>query len=105
MNALDIAAQLNKEMPGIGFLSRAKRIQAFAFMTARADELSKDDLALSMQAIAMLTHMNKDFHRAIVMTAISINRMSLGSLCETGWIMANELAIREGLLPNLFYRT
>ena len=104
MNALDIATQLNKEMPGIGFLSRAKRIQAFAFITARSDELSKDDFALSMEAIAMLSHMNKAFTKAAMMAAININRMSASSLFDTGWIMANELAIREGFPPNSFYR-
>lgn len=104
MNAMDIATQLNKEMPSIGFLSRAKRIKAFIFITARADELSNNDLDLSIEAISMLSHMNKSFGKAAMMIAININNMSAGSLFDTGWIMANELAIREGFAPNHFYR-
>ena len=95
--AVEIACELNCHMPGIGFCSRDKRIRTFLFVCNMADKYTADDLDLALEALTILTHMNKAFHKATYMTLMHRNRFDLGDPGETAHRFIQEIAYYEGL--------
>lgn len=102
--ALDIALILKKEMPGIGFCNKAKRLQVFIVISNRAEKLADYDTELAIEALTILGYMSNAYHKATTMAAKNISRFSFGTLYASGWTIANILAIREGFTPHRFFR-
>ena len=74
-------------------MSRAKRIQAFNIACATIEELAKDedgevDMEKAFEAAAMLTHMNKKFHKASFMVVLNFDRIPIGHLSELAYQFA-----------------
>ena len=103
--AIDIALELKEEMPGIGFFNKAKRLQAFIFISNRAEELSGYDTDTAMEALTVLSYVSAAFQKAAITTAENIRHFSVGTLYPSGWSLANVLAIREGLTPHHLFGT
>ena len=95
--AIEIACELNCHMPGIGFYSRDKRIRAFLLVCNMAEKYSDDDIDLALEALTILTRINKAFHKATYMTLIHRNRFNLGDLEQTAHRFIQAIAYYEGL--------
>ena len=81
MNATELAATLNQNMPSIGFYSKIRRIEAYAKVSHMAYELCEDNDTI-IEALALLAHMNKKFQKAVHTVVLNINsipRCLLGS--------------------------
>ena len=94
-SALDIASIVNNRMPSIGFCSRSKRIQGFNSACLMIENRSKDshgivDMNKALEAAAMLTHMNKKFHKSLLMTAFCINWLPDNFLNDLAFRLAYE---------------
>lgn len=99
--AIEIAAFVNKNMPSIGFLSRAKRIEGYNIACSMIEQLTTDengeiDMEKAAEAVAMLTHMNKKFHKGLYMTTLNFERLPLGYLNELAYQFA--VAARQNRL-------
>ena len=97
LSALDIAATLRKEMPSIGFLSKSKRLTAFYYITARAEELADQDERLALEALELLTYLSRSFSKAALMAARNMRTIPVGSMCFVGWDYAKSVARNAGL--------
>ncbi len=95
--AVEIACELNCHMPGIGFCSRDKRISTFLLVCDLAEEYTDDDIELALEALTILTHMNKAFHKATYMTLKHRNRLNLGDPGEAAHRFIQGIAYYEGL--------
>lgn len=91
-SALDIAAILRNEMPSIGFFSKSKRLSAYFFITARAEELAGADKALAMEALDLLSYLSKPFNISALVVAMNMERIPTGSMSLVGWDYANLVA-------------
>ena len=74
--AIDIALILKKEMPGIGFCNKAKRLQAFIVISNRAEKLADYDTELAIEALTILGYISNAYHKATAMAAKNISRLS-----------------------------
>ena len=101
--AIDIALILKKEMPGIGFCNKTKRLQAFIVISNRAEKLADYDTELAIEALTILGYMSNAFYKATAAAAKNISRFSFGTLYASGWTIANILAIREGFTPHRLF--
>jgi hypothetical protein len=104
LTAMDIAHRLKATMPGIGFCSKSKRINAFLKTVQMADEMADDDVDLVVEAIGALTLISKRFNRALVMVVECLNQLSRVLFSESAWIIANTTAIKEGYPTHRYYR-
>lgn len=95
--AVEIACELNCHMPGFGFHSRDKRIRTFLLVCNMAEKYTDDDFELALEALTILTHINKAFHKATYVTLMHRNRFKLGDLGETAHRFIQEVAYYEGL--------
>jgi len=84
-------------MPGIGFCNRDKRLRTFLLVCDMADKYTDDDIDLALEALTILTQMNKTFHKATYMTLMRRNRFNLEDLGETAHRFIQEIAYYEGL--------
>lgn len=91
-SAMEIATIVNENMPGIGFLSRTKRINGFNTACYMIQELASEEGELDMdkavEAAAMLTHLNNKFHKGLFMTALNVDRLPIGHLNELAYGLA-----------------
>jgi len=92
-SAIEIATIVNQNMPSIGFLSKTKRIEGYNLACHMIEELSVDDdgdidMEKAAEAAAMLTHMNNSFHKALYMTTLNIERLSVGYLNQLAYNLA-----------------
>ena len=95
--AVEIACELNCHMPGIGFCSRDKRISTFLLVCDMADKYTDDDIDLALEALAILMHMNKTFHKATYMTLKHRIRLNLGDSGDIACRFIQGIAYYEGL--------
>ncbi len=95
--AVEIACELNCHMPGIGFCSKNKRISTFLLVCNMAEKYTDDDINLALEALTILTHMNKAFQKATYMTLMHRDRLNLGDPGETAHRFIQEIAYYEGL--------
>ena len=94
MKALELANILDSNMTSIGFISRKKRLEAYAITTTIAEEMSiaeTGNTALAFDALAILSRTNKAFYKAAYMTIINLEKMPKGLLNNTGYLLAKEL--------------
>ena len=99
-DAIDIALILYKEMPGIGFFNKAKRLEVFIIISNRAQKLADHDTEIAMEALTVLSYLSNAFQKAAITTAVNISNFSINTLYAPGWSLANVLAIREGFTPH-----
>jgi hypothetical protein len=95
--AVEIACELNCHMPGIGVCSRDKRIRTFLLVCSMAEKYTEDDIDLALEALTILMHMNKAFHKATYMALTHRNRFNLGDHGETAHRFIQGIAYFEGL--------
>jgi hypothetical protein len=95
--AVEIACELNCHMAGIGFCSRDKRVRTFLLVCNMAGKHTDDDIDLALEALTILTHMNKAFHKATYMTLMHRNRFKLEDIGETAYRFIQGIAYYEGL--------
>jgi len=97
---VEIASIVNANMPSIGFLSRKKRIEGFNLACYMIEELSVNDdgeidMEKATEAAIILSHMNNKFHKASYMTALNINRLSVGTLNRLAYTFAQTVAVQN----------
>lgn len=95
--AVEIACELNCHMPGSGFGSRDKRIRTFLLVCNMAEKNADDDIDLALEALTILTQINKPFHKATYMTLKHRNRLNPDDLGETAHRFIQGIAYYEGL--------
>ena len=95
--AVEIACELNCHMPAIGFCNKDKRIRTYLLVCNMAEKYADDDIELALEALTILTHMNKAFHKATYMTLTNRNRLNLGDPGETAHRFIQWIAYYEGL--------
>lgn len=92
-SAMEIATIVNQNMPSIGFLSKTKRIAGYNLACHMIEELSEDDqgdidMEKAAEAATMLSHLNTSFHKALYMTTLNIDRLSVGYLNQLAYNLA-----------------
>ena len=83
--AAEIARIVSKQVPGVGFASRAKRIHAFnvgCYLIEQAcEQEGKDsDFNFQIEIVGELAKINKGFHKGFLMTMLNIDSLSAGSM-------------------------
>ena len=62
-----------------------------------AERHTDDDIDLALEALTILTHMNKAFHKAAYMTLMHRNRFKLEDIGEAAYRFIQGIAYYEGL--------
>ena len=96
MKAIELAAILNENMPSIGFCSWQKRVNAYARITGFMESYN-EDFETQIEALAILTHMNKDFCKATLAVALKLRDFRIGTFFEGGYNCAVIYAQKHGL--------
>ena len=104
LSATDIAHRLKVTMPGIGFCSKSKRINAFLMTVRMADEMAAQNVDLVVEVIELLTLISGPFKKALTVVMESLNQLSRVHFSESAWLIANTTAAREGYPTHRYYR-
>ena len=93
---------LFNNMPSIGFLSRKKRVLAYIKITAQtqemidAEEISEEE---ALFVLSLLMRKCKNFQKAGMMAALSLDNIGKGVLQPIGLRYANEMRANMKLMP------
>ncbi len=94
--------ELLQNMPSIGFLSRKKRLIAFAKVTKKA-QLMLDDGQLSeencLYLLSVLARKCGDFQKSAVMAALNLTAFNQGQISDIGFKYANDMRCNLQMIP------